>query len=633
MRRVLFLGRQTADLIAGLSGLEARAEPFRADGWSLEPDEVGLIVADPSLAPALAAPPPGGLGEAADRIALVYRGEPGDALDPFWTARLSFSLPADAPAAHVLRAARSVYRVLEERDRSARDRRELLARTSEIRALVEVGVALAAETDRDALLETILSRARALTLADAGSLYLVSEQGDALHFALAQNDSVRFDFEAATLPLDETSIAGFVALTGSVVNLADAREIPGGAPYRFDPAFDERYRYRTRSVLAVPMRTPAGRTIGVLQLINRTRRVLPDAATTAFLRLEVGAFDEGNAEIARSLAAQAAVAVENRRLNESIRALFEGFVDASVTAIEQRDPTTSGHSQRVALLTAALAEAADRADEGPYAAFRISRQELRELRYAALLHDFGKVGVREHVLVKARKLEPDARRLVRARFDQARLSAAAEAWENAARGGWTEDRLAAALAERRAEIERAWEIVDRADEPSVLLREVGAGLEALRGLTYRDAAGGLAPLVSDDELDRLSISRGSLTPPEREEIRSHVTQTFRFLTRIPWTPDLARIPDWAYAHHEKLDGTGYPRRLTADTIPAPVRMLTICDIFDALAARDRPYKKAVPRDRALAILEDDARRGAVDADLLRIFIAAQAWKNAGLENP
>ena len=628
MRRVLFHGRQTArELAAKFAGEGVRTEAFRADGWSLEPDEVAVLVADEGLGPALAVPPPPGLGEAADRVAVIALLDPG-AFDPFWTARLAFSLPPGAPEAHLERAVRSLHRVLEERTRSARDRRALLARTGEIRALVEVGVALAAETDREALLDTILSRARALTSADAGSLYLVPPDGGSLQFALAQNDSIRFDFEAATLPLDEASIAGFVALTGSVVNLEDARAIPAGAPYAFDPAFDERYRYRTRSVLAVPMRTPApaGRTIGVLQLINRIRHVVPDGATTAFIRAEVAPFDDDNVEIAQALAAQAAVAVENRRLNESIRALFEGFVDASVTAIEQRDPTTSGHSERVALLTEALAQAADRAAQGPYAEFRVTREELRELRYAAVLHDFGKVGVREHVLVKARKLLPDARRVVKARFDQALLSAAAEVWESAARGGWSEERVAAALGARRAEIERAWRIVVEADEPSVLPKEVGAGLESLRGMSFRDGAGEAVPLLSEEELASLAIPLGSLTPPEREEVQSHVTQTFRFLTRIPWTPDLSRVPTWAYAHHEKLDGSGYPRRLTAGELPPPVRMLTICDIFDALAARDRPYKKAVPPERALAILEQDARRGALDAELLRIFVEAGVWR-------
>ena len=630
-RRVLFHGPLDAELAGFLAAEGIQAVPFRADSWELATDQVGVVVGAAPLSAALAEPPPGGLGEAADRVGLLQAGDHLDGLDAFWAARLFFSLPERAPAAHLHRAILTLFRVLEERGRAARDRRALLARTAEIRALVEVGIALSAATDRGHLLETILTRARSLTGADAGSLYLVwpSQSPQALRFELAQNDSVHFDFEATELPLDESSIAGFVARTGSIVSLPDVRRIPEGVPYRFDPAFDERHGYRTRSVLAVPMTTPQDRTIGVLQLINRKRFVVPDTATTAFIRAEVVPFDAGNEEIVRSLAAQAAVAVENRRLNESIRTLFEGFVEASVTAIEQRDPTTSGHSHRVAGLTCALAEAAGRVQAGPYGSFQIGRDELRELRYAAVLHDFGKVGVREQVLVKARKLPPGTRELLRARVEQAMLSCAAEVWEDAARGGRSLGEAQAALARRRTELEKAWEIIERADEPTVLAREVGAEVEALGRLGYRDAAGALVPLAAPAEIACLTIPLGSLTPPERAEIESHVAQTFRFLSKIPWTEDLSRVPDWAHAHHEKLDGSGYPRRLTAEAIPVPVRMLTICDIFDALAARDRPYKKAVPGAQALEILSAQARRGAIDGDLLGIFIEANVWRISG----
>jgi HD-GYP domain-containing protein (c-di-GMP phosphodiesterase class II) len=630
LRRVLFHGGLRPELAAWLAAEKIRAEPFREHGWSLGADEVGLVLGGPSLAAALGISPPPGLGEAADRVGLLQLGESLGRLDPFWEARLVFSLPEDALEPHRARALLASFRILEERARAARDRRKLMVRTTEAQALVEIGIALSAETDRAKLLATILSRARSLTAADAGSLYLVTpaDSPRSVRFVLAQNDSVRFDFEETTLPLEHPSIAGFVARTGSVVNLPDARDIPAGALYRFDPAFDDRIGYQTRSILAVPMATPNGRTIGVLQLINRKKLVLPDGATTGFIRKETVAFDAGNESIARSLAAQAAVAVDNQRLNESIRALFEGFVEAAVTAIEQRDPTTSGHSHRVAALTCALAQATDRAADGPYASFQLSPDELREIRYAAVLHDFGKVGVREQVLVKARKLSPGGRELLRSRFELAFLSAGAETWEAAARDGGGTAAVAEELARLRALLDASWRLVERADEPNVLEAEATAQLEALRRLEYRDWDGRRVPLLTGPEFACLAIAKGSLTPEERLEIESHVTQTFRFLTKIPWTRDLARVPDWAYAHHEKLDGSGYPRRLTAEHIPVPVRMLTICDIFDALAARDRPYKRSIPGEEALAILSALAERGAVDRDLLRIFVGAEVWRTA-----
>ncbi len=631
---MLFYGRPVADLLALLpeEGIEARA--FLPLEWNLREGEIALLLFDPSMAGALADPPPAGLGTGAERVAVLLLGERLPAADPFWQARVYFSLPEDAPAPHVTRAVKFLFRVLEERAVSALARRSLTARTEEIRSLVGVGVALAAEKEPEQLLETILSSARALTQAEGGSLYLIEEgpgggqgeasaSGEMLRFALAQNDAVRLDFEERALPLDDSSIAGFVARSGETVNLPDVSAPPAGAPYHFDAEFDKRCRYRTRSMLAVPMKTPQGRTIGVLQLVNRRRSALPDPAITAVIRFDVVPFDEENEEITRALAAQAAVAVENRRLTESIRQLFEGFVQASVTAIEQRDPTTSGHSERVARLSCALAELADGAETGPYAAFRIGKEELRELRYAAVLHDFGKVGVREQVLVKAKKLLPLGRELLRFRFDCAILSAAAEIWERAARGNWPEEEVAKALSARCGELENAWKVVLRADEPSLLPAEVSAEVAALKDLLFRDASGTLRPLVEPEEVAYLSIQHGSLSARERAEIQSHVTQTFRFLSKIPWTPDLSRVPEWAYAHHEKLDGSGYPRGLKAESIPVPVRVITICDIYDALAARDRPYKKAVRPERALDILREEARHGRVDADLLDLFIGGK----------
>jgi len=637
-RRVVFHG----DPAAGLRALSfppderAEARPFQPN-WKLRSDEVAVVLFDRSLGAALGEPPRADVGEGADRIGVLVLGDadgPG-VLDPFWSARVFFSLPSNPPAQHLVRGVRSIFRVLEERAISTRARRSLANRSEEIRALVDVGVALSAERDRDRLLETILSRARSLTAADAGSLYLVDEEAGApvLRFVKAQNDSVRFDFVERSLPLDDGSIAGFVARTGQPLNLPDVTAIPPGAPYRFDPGFDAKHGYRSRSMLTVPMRTPRGETIGVLQLLNRQRRAIPDGAVTAFMRVEVVPFDTDNEEVARALAAQAAVAVENRRLTESIKLLFDGFVDAAVTAIEQRDPTTSGHSERVALLACGLAQLVDRADSGPFAAVRIGREELRELRYAAVLHDFGKVGVREQVLVKARKLPAGVAALIRSRIDQAILSGAAEMWECAAREGWSEKQVARKLAERISLLERAWKVVSAADEPTLLAADAGEEVLRLSELAYRGPSGALRPVIEPAEIAYLAIPKGSLSAEERREIESHVTSTFRFLSKIPWTPDLARVPEWAYAHHERLDGTGYPRALAADRIPLPVRAIAISDIYDALAARDRPYKRAVPDDRALEILVAEAARGAIDRAMLDLFISEKVYVRALANRP
>src|SRR5256885_1730683 len=297
--------------------------------------------------------------------------------------------------------------------------RQLAERTRELRELSEVGIALSTERDHSVLLTTILSKARELSRADAGSLYLLDEvDGEkVLRWKLAQNDSIKVGaFEEMVLPITRRSLAGWVALTGDTLVIDDAYAIPADAEYSINRSFDEANHYLTRSMLVFPMVTHVGELVGVLQLINRRKLNAPEKLTAATVPSEVVPFDKETVELMRSLAAQAAVAVENNLLYKSIERLFEGFVTAAVTAIEQRDPTTSGHSFRVADLTVELARVVDRDDE-KYRDVRFTSEQVREIRYASLLHDFGKVGVREQVLVKEKKLYPLQLETLRNRFE------------------------------------------------------------------------------------------------------------------------------------------------------------------------------------------------------------------------
>jgi HD-GYP domain-containing protein (c-di-GMP phosphodiesterase class II) len=621
-------GELIEPLISLLPQEDIKPVPFERSHLLLGPDDVAVILLDRNMHGEIADSPPEGIGEGAERVGVILIGDRSGAADPFWPPRVYFSLPENSSDHHLARAIRSVFRFLEERTISARSRRNLAERTREIEALNQVGIALAAETEPERLIEAILSRARELTQAEAGSLYLVEERDGrkCLCFRAAQNDSVRFNFEEHTIPLDTASLAGYVATRGEVLRLEDVYELPPGEPYGFNDSFDRTHGYRTRSMLVVPMKNPQGTVVGVLQLMNRRRRVIPDMATTAIIRMEKVPFDEQNEEIARSLASQAAVALENARLTGHLKKLFEGFVEASVTAIEQRDPTTSGHSERVAVLTCALAEATSRVHTGPYASFNITPAELTALRYAAVLHDFGKVGVREWVLVKAKKLPPGRLEVLRERFEKARLAVAAQIWEKAARGDLTSTKAAREIAARYAKLDEAWKAILAADEPTVLAKETAPLLEQASRVEFSGPDGAAHRLLLPEEQAYLSIPKGSLNETERREIESHVTQTYKFLTRIPWTPELSRVPELAYLHHEKLDGSGYPRGLTSEQLPPPGRMMTICDIFDALSASDRPYKRAVPREAALDILRSDAKRGAVDGDILDVFIEAKVFE-------
>jgi HD-GYP domain-containing protein (c-di-GMP phosphodiesterase class II) len=345
--------------------------------------------------------------------------------------------------------------------------------------------------------------------------------------------------------------------------------------------------------------------VGVLQALNRRD----------------GDFTEEDAELLVALGGQAASAVENALLNEEIERLFEGFVRASVLAIEQRDPTTAGHSGRVATLTVGLAQALEKAPLPPWRDVRFDAAAIQQLRYAALLHDFGKVGVREHVLVKADKLYPHELELLRARFDVIRCQLEREGLQHRLEG-----RDPAGVVERIGELDRFWEIVAIANRPSVLPAEASAALGEIATRSFVDPRGERRPYLTPGEVSLLSIPKGSLSDAERLEIESHVTHTFAFLQQIPWTRALRRVPEIAYGHHEKLDGRGYPRHLPGGELAVETRMMTIADIYDALTASDRPYKKAMPVEKALDILRDEAKRGQVDGSLLEVFVAAGVWK-------
>jgi HD-GYP domain-containing protein (c-di-GMP phosphodiesterase class II) len=408
--------------------------------------------------------------------------------------------------------------------------------------------------------------------------------------------------------------------------LADAYEIPASAPFRHNAAFDEATGFRTRAMLVVPMKDHVGDLVGVLQLMNRLGPQGPEP------------YPGDLVELLLSLATQAAVCLKANHLTASIRRLFEDFAQAAIVAVEQRDPTTAGHSNRVAGLTVELAGLVDRAAEGPYAAVSFSREEMREIFTAALLHDFGKISIPERVLVKAKKIEADGLRRIRDRFDYVLAATDAEdargLLERLARTGRpvTEADLAALAAasdERSRDLEAAFEEVTAANEPTILPKDARGSLERLVSRTWRDRRGRAETLLLPEEFRFLSIAQGSLSPEERIDIESHVTHTWRFLSTIPWTPDLARVPDIAYAHHEKLDGSGYPRRAGPKDIPPAARALTVCDIYDALTASDRPYKKAVPHDRALEVLEAEAGRDKLDRWLVRTFIEGRVWLALG----
>jgi HD-GYP domain-containing protein (c-di-GMP phosphodiesterase class II) len=563
------------------------------------------------------------------------------------------------------------------------NRREINERlqgaTREISELNQIGAALSAEHNTQKLLELILTKSRAITKSDAGSLYLVeqaeveeagtepttageggtvtdlipgphigavsklvkqSETKKRLRFKLAQNDSVKIPFREKTMEISKTSIAGYVALTGNHVNIEDAYHLPSDVPYSINRKFDEDSGYRTKSILAIPMKNQKDEIVGVLQLINAKREMGTKLDTLSVVLQQVVPFVERQRAIIESLASQAAVALENSQLYEAIQRLFEGFVRAAVIAIEARDPTTSGHSFRVANLTVALAEVADRSDSGAFADLRFSRNEMKEIRYASLLHDFGKVGVREEVLVKAKKLYPQQMDLINQRFQFVKRSMQAEVLQSRldyvlekGRDEYLQKlpQFEKKLGEQLSELDKYFEIILKSNEPTVLAEGNFERLLDIAAHRFENFAGDEQNLITEDEVRLLSIRKGSLDDAERLQIESHVVHTFKFLQQIPWTKEIKSIPAIARGHHEKLNGKGYPFKLSAVEIPIQTRMMTIADIFDALCAVDRPYKRAVTLERALEILGYAVKDGEVDATLFELFKEAKVWERWKVE--
>jgi HD-GYP domain-containing protein (c-di-GMP phosphodiesterase class II) len=583
-------------------------------GPPLPPSGAAVYFAAPEWADALEA----GLAPGSAAVVLSW-GTPPNCLVPV------FSLPTSADDEVLLALLKAAAVTATGRADALALSARAVAAEERIAALNAIGIALSAERDLDRLLDLILTESRRFTGSLAGSLYLLedSETGPQLRFTQAHNDAVEFAFTALTMPVTDASLAGYVTRHSTPVVLEDAYEIPDSRPYRFNASFDEMTGFRTRAMVIVPMLDHQGATVGVLQLMNP---VDEHGSPTAY--------PEDLVPLLSSLATQAAVAIRANQLTADMRRLFEDFASAAVAAVEMRDPSTAGHSHRVADYSVELAKVVDSMRDGPYRQAEFSRDQLKELQTAALLHDFGKIGVPERVLVKAKKLEDYELQRIRERFDYAlesRESADYLAFLNelasAGRAPSAEDllMLERARALRAAELEALFDEVLRANEPTVLSEESGSALTSLLNSEYKTRRGESSPLLHGYEFGLLSIPRGSLSNEERLQIEQHVTHTFTFLSTIPWTPELAAIPQIAAAHHEKLNGSGYPLGLAAADIPVQSKILAVCDIFDALTASDRPYKKAVPLEKSLSILTEEASRGVIDADIVEAFIGARAW--------
>jgi len=414
----------------------------------------------------------------------------------------------------------------------------------------------------DRVLERLVASLSDSVEADRASLFIYDEAKDELWSKIAQG----LDSETIRFPADR-GLAGACLRGGAIVNVPDAY-----ADTRFNRAFDERTGYRTRSVLCVPIHGRDGRILGVIQVLNRRG----------------GPFRPEDISLVAELGAHAAVFVENALLYERLAGLLDSFVEACSTAIDERDPTTSGHSYRVSLYAERAARAIHAETGGPFRNERYTRERLRQLRYAALLHDIGKIGVPEAVLTKHTRLDGSSWTTVEERY-----------------GRFAAERPAAAE-ELKAELEALRRLNDAGRISDEELALVEAAHENGR--------------LTDAEREELSAKRGNLTDAEWAEMRSHVERGVRILRKIRWSGELDGVPDLAGLHHEKLSGRGYPAGIEAESLPLDARILAVVDIYEALTAQDRPYRRAMPHEKAAAILRDGAGKGDLDPDVVEVFL-------------
>ena len=501
--------------------------------------------------------------------------------------------------------------------------------TERLETLNKIGIALSSETNLTLLLESIVRETRSFTNADAGSLYLVDQDNGALHFEVAQNDTLRKrsdmkpdTFKPYSLALTKNSISGYVAITGETLNIPDAYDLSPEAGFEFNRDFDRRNNYRTRSMLLVAMKDTEGKIIGVLQLINS---IDSDG--------KVISFDPSIESLVSSLASQAAVAIKNAQLIEEIKAVFEALIQYSVSAIDARSPFTAGHSKGVAKYTMALARAINDTHDGPYAPVSFSTAELEELNYAAWLHDIGKIGVREWVLDKRSRLSEAETAALISRFESIKASAIVETEKKKLvllqKDGGNQKKIRELdrdLNGRLKQIEEDLAFIKEINTSNFLDEPELKRLKEASKKKYLDFEGQKRGYLTDFEFENLSVRKGNLTMGEVEEIQSHVIHTENIVDKIPFKGSLKMVPLFAAGHHEMLDGSGYPKQVTSENIPLQTRIITVADIYEALIAKDRPYKGSMDPVRSLAILQEEAAKGRLDNELVRIFIEKKVYE-------
>jgi HD-GYP domain-containing protein (c-di-GMP phosphodiesterase class II) len=496
--------------------------------------------------------------------------------------------------------------------------------------LIRIGQLLSEERDRDNLIKKILLTSIKITGSDAGCVYLVLEKATGerdLLFKYSYTYSRNIDFNEFIMPLNEKSIAGFCALKDEVINIPDAYNIPKTATFSFNDSFDKKYDYMSRSMLVFPLKNHLGEMQGVIQLINSKENInqIEQGAEAYEILLEtredfltkVYPFAVRYEDLMRSVAGQASIALDNIKMVKQLEDQFEGMVRASVDAIDSKDPATSGHSARVSKMGVRFLKLITSIDTPPYKELVFSDLDLKQMEYACLLHDYGKVYIDNDIFLKAKKLFPKDFKLLMLRLDLIAMTLRNNNADN------KNLKNIVNILSIKEKIRSLNEPRVYQDNPRDVVDEI---IKLSKEIVVYDSDGNLLPVLTPQEEENLLIPRGTLNPEERYVIESHVLYTHKFLKSIPWPKHLKKIPDIAGGHHEFLDGSGYPNGLKGDELLIESRIMAILDIFDALSASDRPYKDAVPYNKVKSIIYEEANKGKLDKSLVNLFFDNQIFE-------
>ncbi|NLK63043.1 MAG: GAF domain-containing protein [Fusobacteria bacterium] len=484
-----------------------------------------------------------------------------------------------------------------------------------IKKLNEIGISLSMEKDVNKLLDIILNECMEITKSDAGSLYIIETKNidkvdieNVLRFKIAKNISRDIPFLETTMPLDTNSLVGYSVLNNKILNIKNVEEYAKLKNIKYNRKFDEEIKYKSSTMLVVPMKNFSGKVIGVIQLINKKNEYLKKIGISAKIEDEVFQYNEDEEKIIESLSSQAAILLERTKLYENIETLFNSFVETMVATIDARDLTTSGHSRRLAGYALGFAKAINRIDYGKYKDFKFTKEEIKELYFASLLHDVGKIGVKEEVLVKKNRLSDDRISIIGYKFNIHK--------NNLKEKGEIDLK----------KYDEMYQFLVEINKKGFITNEEEAQIKDIATIEFIDIDGDKKNIVDEFELSNLTIKKGNLTDNEKDEMNSHALQSYEILKKINWIDSLKNVPMIAACHHEKINGSGYPWGKIDEDIPIQSKIITILDIYEALTARDRPYKPPMPIEKALQILEFEVKANTLDKDLYDIFINEKIYE-------